>query len=243
MKRILSLLLVSIFVFISPLQVQAATVKPYYEIFSMIRGTSGSYYVYDIPLMWNNKSTNGTLQLKINYSEYVSSTQSVLRGVIASNYAAWDKSGYTSASLAGTANATVHFVYPTTTYWKNMFGGNEGDIAGTLLYDSKGTLIQSASAAYQSTKLINRANIVFNPNKTHSNNMNTKKSLIHELGHVLCLGHPIDKSCFPQEYHMYTEEMTNITSIMHQGLASQYNYIPDLPSQYDYNAIKTKYGY
>jgi hypothetical protein len=124
----------------------------------------------------------------------------------------------------------VDFCTPTESWWDSQGYGMFNPVAVTYIYDTNGTLINSTTKADNSTKLISYAQIYINPySLTHDLLSDTQKIavLVHELGHVMCLGHS-DDIYYP----------TSAKSIM-QKLIDTINF--SYPQTHDKNDIASKY--
>lgn len=107
--------------------------------------------------------------------------------------------------------STVDMATTTETYWINRWGSYYAEsIAGvTDIKDSTGDFIDTISAAQNSSGNIVYAQIFLSPyTNEFDDEIHMEKTMVHELGHVLCLGHP-DADYYPLAQ--------NVTSIMRRG--------------------------
>lgn len=180
-----------------------------------------------IPLKWVTSSPSGA------FPAYLV-CRSTLGGLQASYYDSarqkWNDA-CNEVWLTSTTNlsdSTVDITTPTTEWWTNRFGSFSQVLGQTWLYDTAGTFIQSASSAENSTKNIDYAQIYISPDSSIWQNKSgtyMRGVLVHELGHVLTLGHP-DK-----EYYY-----SNDASIMKYQAQEL-----DTPQTHDKNDISNKY--
>ncbi len=180
-----------------------------------------------IPLEWYWISNNKA-DVKCS-NDYLSGTPS---SYYSSALGKWNSACSNDVYLydASFDTSKADFCTPTTNWWDNEFPSpwNLFYLGIVWSYDTTGTRIMDAYDAEDSTGLIRTAAIFMNP---HSDVWSGESStyirgvLVHELGHVLCLGHP------DQEYYY-----TSASSIM-KSVAQEL----DTPQQHDINDISAKY--
>jgi hypothetical protein len=171
-------------------------------------------------LRWIYKSADGKyLQLKSN-GDY-------LQAPYADNYSnaniKWTSSSSPVIYITDTfANSNVDLLTPTTTWWTSK-GLGSGVAAITVVQDTTGKEIWTATDASSSNKNISYANIYVNPSASAVGELWQNKVLVHEMGHVMDLGHP-------------TSEFTG-TSIMIQGELTY-----DTPQAHENTDLRSYYG-
>ncbi|MGI6577348.1 MAG: hypothetical protein ACOX1Q_04790 [Eubacteriales bacterium] len=241
MKKTIAIMLVTLL--IGTLIIPISTYG--HEMAWWVSGSPGNYSLSDIELKWNN-FYSGKANLQIHYDTYIPiATHPGLRGAIANAYDRWmlavPSKVYAIPSPVSSAN--VFFQVPSTGVWNGLLGAYASDtIATTLLWDTADNRIFDVGephyTAFSSTKLISWAQILFSPLQTFSNNSQTQKHVIHELGHALTLGHPYDKQLI-QYSGFVNVTIANVSSIMHQGLIG--GNVASLPTSHDINDITSKY--
>ena len=179
-----------------------------------------------IKLVWHYRS-NGDAYLKIN-GTYLSSYYTSLYNSV---YPIWDN--YSSdVKITSTSfnEATVPLYTGTESFWKGLTEKLRGEVLGiTYLVSSTGQQVNSPSSAAASTGRIKSAIIYFTPRTGNfSNTAHAKATMVHEIGHALCLGHP-------NTVYGYT---TNARSIMRQVPSYEQYYVPQT---HDINDLHSKY--
>lgn len=142
-----------------------------------------------IVLKWNFV-TNRVANLKMcNYG---------LTGDYSSNYtiarAAWpNASARVSVTETAFSSSNVDLVTASLDYWYNRFPMAEAMVTDGIcdLTSTDDVLITSVATAKASSKLIRYAGIFFTPEvSNYDNTTHLRKTMVHEIGHALCLGHP-----------------------------------------------------
>jgi hypothetical protein len=220
----------------------------YYDVFytTKLNTTTKKYYLYGIPLMWSNKNGN-LLKMRINTTTYMTSSKDNVKNfkkAVEANYGQWNTTGYCDAAINQSSGDNIYISCPTENYWEKTLGGESEVFGITVLYDTNGAWINNAIDANNSTKQIRSGIIYMNPNATYNDANNLKKTVIHELGHCLCLGHPVNWG-----YDEFTGVMNaepvikkNVTSVMHQGEV-ELAHVSSIVTTYDKNQLKYKYGF
>lgn len=143
---------------------------------------------------------------------------------------AWSTASYKVTAVAESfSTSKVDFCTPTTEYWEDRFGFYASYYAGiTDIKDSYGTFISSVSEAENSSGIITYAQIYLNPDiNLFENNTHIEKTMVHELGHVLCLGHPDAE---------YDPISSDVASIMRRGSLGY-----KIPQSHDITDLYNKY--
>lgn len=178
-----------------------------------------------IVLKWGNLQ-NGVPYLTIN-GDYLSSDYS---SFLSSVIQAWPSaSSKVEATAESFLDSKVDFCTPTTEYWVNRFEDRAYTVAGvTDFKDSTGMYIDTAAEAECSSRSIVYAQIFMNPYSfIFPNDTDKEKTMVHELGHVLCLGHPD---------YIYDVLPDNVTSIMRRGSLGY-----KTPQSHDITDLSNKY--
>lgn len=179
-----------------------------------------------IVLKWANLQ-NGVPYLTINGDYLSSDYSSFLDSVIQAWPSASSRVGATAESFL---DSKVDFCTPTTEYWENRFGWFYASYyyGITDLKNSTGIYINTVAEAEYSSRDIVYAQIYINPDSSvFENNTHREKTMVHELGHVLCLGHPDD---------VYDVLPDNVTSIMRRGSLGY-----KTPQSHDITDLSNKY--
>ncbi|MBP3237981.1 MAG: hypothetical protein J6M24_02680 [Lachnospiraceae bacterium] len=155
--------------------------------------------------------------------------------------------------ICGSVNVTVSYVplaaNPNTyisnsTYVWNQLGLSSTTAGMTVLYDTQSNQIKSYSTANSSNKSIKQASIYLNPDITAftqgtysptSTIVNNRiiKTIAHETGHAMLLGHPDRPS--------YNPIGTSVSSLMRQGAPDLYSNVSISPTNHEIQDIKKKY--
>lgn len=108
-----------------------------------------------------------------------------------------------------------------TTSWEEYVSDIYFTVGITRIRDTNGTFVTASNVA-SSTKNISYAMILFSPyNSVYLGAAETRKVMVHEIGHALCLGHVT----------------SSVASIMKQG----YNGY-EIVQNYDYLILEYKYS-
>ncbi len=216
-----------------------------HEIFNI----SGS----GIPLYWTtgNLNSTGAPGLKV-YKNFVSSENSYYyyENYYSDAVSKWNNISY------GTVTVTTTFVpldslsnvalYNSSYVW-DAYGCNNNALACTLVKDTNNNILRTPSQANNSTKLIKYATICLNPDiSVFTSGLSTadptyatklmnriKKTITHEVGHALLLGHPDVYSTIP----------SNVSSVMRQGYPDSSTNISLTPTLHEKSDIRGKYQY
>ncbi|MBQ7064603.1 MAG: hypothetical protein IJM90_06925 [Firmicutes bacterium] len=146
-------------------------------------------------------------------------------GYFSSIVSAWNCS-YVLCQSTSFTYSKVDMTTVTTTWWNSNCSVFESiATAVTRITDTNNNVITSSSAAASSTKKIKYAMIAFSPNGQNypSSPEEIRATMVHEIGHALCLGHVAYSSLND--------------SIMKQGY---YNY--ETPRAYDHLVLSNKYS-
>ena len=148
-----------------------------------------------IPLKWYDVS-NRTAKLKINgdllhsdcYAHY-----SAIR-------TAWpNASSRVSVTAVEFSRANVALATPTMDYWNSRWVGRADEIYGVCDSSSTdGLQLNSWQNAKASSGLISYAGILITPYLNFHNSTHMKKTMVHEIGHALGLGHTTEVSVMIQ---------------------------------------------
>lgn len=180
-----------------------------------------------IPVKWSVMLGSGsTAYLKVN-ADYLSSAYST-HYVNATN--AWP-SATTKVAVARVSfsDSNVDILTPITQWWDNRFGYfDKYNVYGTTeITTTDNKIIRTTTDAKNSTKLLKYGHVYMSPYPDKLSSENHKlQTMIHELGHVLGLGHS-NLIYYP----------SNDPSIMRSGGYPGYSTI----QQHDKNDISSKY--
>ena len=214
-----------------------------HEIFA--NGSAGAY------IIWSNTNLNssGGPALKVNsvidssttaggrYAALYQSAMSQWNGLVCGNVT------ITISYVPLAANPNV-YISNSSYVWQDL--GSPINVMGiTKIYDTSGSEISSYSTAIASTGLIKQCSIYLNPSLSvfkqggYSDTSTVvtnriKKTIAHETGHVMLLGHP-DRTT-------YNPISSTVSSLMRQGFPNSTN-IPIGPATHEINDIKNKYQY
>lgn len=195
-------------------------------------GTSGNPLV-GINLKWSI-TTNGKAYLKIN-ADYL---QSVYSTQLSSVYNTWQTScpSEVVAVMWPVSSSNVDLGTKTQTEWNNKWGSSANYVlAYTVLKSTDNVYVTSVATAEQCSKSIKYANIYFNPSVSAFGStqraLTIKRTLVHELGHVLCLGHPNGN------YYTVSDASVMRTGYNMSDAADAYY----VPQTHDKNDISQKY--
>lgn len=221
MKKKISVLLSLCIIFVSIVSTSASAHEMYY--------TKDGAFIKTAPLRWMNKNTStGRLKVLID--------KDGLKGSWATYFEDARKAWHSSAAPAEFITSTSPNTYMVTTtaeYWKNRFPDDSSwnEYLGVAdLYNSNNTLINSYSKASTFNNQIKSANIFLKPNPTNNTVHIYRAIMVHELGHVLCLGHS----------HLadYAPATTSIMNYNFVQAGTSY-----LPQTHEVNDVKAMYGY
>lgn len=169
-------------------------------------------------LKWNHFSGQEAY-LKVNGDGLDSRTKGYLNTI----YSRWNSSPYVYAELTSFSASTVDMTTATQSWWNSNVSDTFRTVIGiTVLTDTNGNVVNSSYMASISSKKIRYAMISFSPySDPYTSASFTRKAMVHELGHALCLGHVT----------------SGTASIMRQGNVG-YEY----PQSYDYTVLANKYA-
>lgn len=180
-----------------------------------------------VVLKWGNLQS-GLPYLTVN-GDYLSADYS---SFFNSAVQAWPTaSSRVKATTASFSTSKVDMCTPTEEYWEERFGWlYASSVCGiTDIKDSAGTYIDSLSAAENSSGTITYAQIYMNPDIDvfEKNDTFKEKTMVHELGHVLCLGHS------DGDYYPLSDD---VDSIMKRGSLGY-----KTPQSHDITDLSNKY--
>lgn len=178
-----------------------------------------------IVLKWANLQ-NGVPYLKIN-GDYLNSSYS---GYFSGIVQAWpNATTMVVATQSSFSSATVDMLTPTESHWDSRYGLERFDVQGcTINKDSAGTNIENLTNAKYSTGNIVYSQVLLTPYNIFDSSTYRQKTMVHELGHVLCLGHPDDER--------YNPVASSVKSIMRWGSLGY-----KVPQQHDIVDLHNKY--
>ena len=185
-----------------------------------------------IVLKWNN-TLNGKAFLQINGTDLNNTTNGYDYSQYLDQYNGAKNAWHNCANLvtieSSTSNPTVKLIVPSTSQWQRLVTENYiySTLGCTLNKASNGVLIYDRNDALNSSRSIVSAVIYMNPYNYVFEDANEIRSvMVHELGHVLCLGHPNG-----------SYNNMSVASVMNQGQA-----IYTIPQSHDISDILNKYG-
>ena len=169
--------------------------------------------------------TNRTANLKMNgdslsdeYAEHYNTAKN-----------AWpNASARVSVTHVDFEDSNIDIATATEDAWYDRFGWEEREYYGVCdIASTDGIDLDSLYNAKQSSRLIRYAGILYTPyTSTFHGETHMKKTMVHEIGHALGLGHPHDGPA-----------ATTVDSVMNQG--SDVNYYT--PQAHDINDLNNKY--
>ncbi|MFD2614592.1 hypothetical protein [Paenibacillus gansuensis] len=203
-------------------------------LLSVIPATSFAHEVFYNPatsstvaVRWQNLSVDGHMSKLDANGDYLSSPYTDNFSTAVSNW--MSSSSAVVAYAVSFSTSKVDLSTPTQSSWDNS-GIPYYAAAATIMYDKAGAQVMTYTQAYNSTKKMNYANVWCNPNKDYAGPSETdqSKTLTHEMGHVLGLGHP----------EAYNPIPTSTTSVMRQGSLGY-----STPQSHEASDIRAMYGF
>ena len=178
-----------------------------------------------IPIKWYNVS---------NRKAYININGSYLNTIYASYYSdaisAWpNASGRVSITNVSFSISNVDMATASEYYWNNRFGGYLECREYMGITDNKSTdgYVINSNNVQNCSKIVNYSNILLTPyTSDYDDSGHMKKVMVHEIGHVLGLGHPNTNY-----------DVTNEASVMRQGTYDGYY----TPRSHDINDLNNKY--
>lgn len=153
---------------------------------------------------------------------------------------AWSNACPTKVIVDDTTYAMCNVIVyePSSSVWTSMFGS--GYYAGQMLAYTKlistdNIEVNSVATAQACSRRIKIATIYFNPDhsvfgSSSNRTNNIRRTYVHELGHVLGLGHPNTEYLSTNEPSVMRQNVTNVT---YEGYY--------IPQQHDISDIIIKY--
>lgn len=203
-------------------------------LFSAIPAITSAHEIFYNPatsstvaLRWQNLSVDGHM-LKLNANaDYLKAPYTDNFSTAISNW--MNSSSPVVAYSVSFSTSQVDITTPTQSSWDNS-GIPYYAAASTILYDSAGAQVMTYAQAYNSTKKITYASVWCNPDTSYAGKTETDqaKTLTHEMGHVLGLGHP----------EAYNPIPDTTTSVMRQGPLGY-----STPQEHENSDIRAMYGF
>ena len=222
MKKILSTVLSAIIAMMA----LTSTTNAHEMFYEYESGHIGGEPYVGIPISWGIK-TSGKAHLKVN-ATYLSGEYATQFPIV---YNAWQTAcpNEVMVELTSYSNSNVDFIVDTQAQWNSVWGENAVYVLGyAKLKSTDGIYVDSLENAKSCSGLLRYAAIHFNPQTFgYTSARHMKGTIVHEIGHVLGLGHP------------NTEHfVTNVPSIMRQGEGDE-RYCT--PQPHDITDISNKY--
>lgn len=178
-----------------------------------------------IAMRWNDVS-NRVARLKVNSN----SLDSNYLPCYADVKSAWNQSPRVTLTDTTIANSNVDMATYREKEW-NEFVGNANEAYFTMglavMTTTDNVEVRNMSDAKRSSKKFRYARVVFNPStRIYSGTIQRKLAMVHEIGHVLGLGHPDDRY-----------NITNVKSVMRSEADGDYYTL----QQHDKNDLDSMY--